>query len=40
VGRVVTEEYMVDWLREKWDRRPPSLLKKRVILLLDAFRCH
>jgi len=36
----VTEEYMVDWLREDWDRTPPSLLKKRGILLLDAFKRH
>jgi hypothetical protein len=39
-GTVETEEYMGDWLREEWDRRPPSLLKKRGILLLDAFKHH
>ena len=40
MGRVVTDEYMVDWLREEWNRRPPSLLKKRGILLSDVFKCH
>jgi hypothetical protein len=31
---------MVYWLREEWDRRPPSLLKKTGIFLLDAFKRH
>jgi hypothetical protein len=29
VGRVVTEEHMVDWLRGVWDRRPVSLFKEK-----------
>jgi hypothetical protein len=37
---VVTEEHMVDWLREVWDIRPGSLLKKRRRLILDAFKGH
>ena len=34
----MTEELIVEWLREVWDRRPDALLKKLEILVLDAFR--
>jgi hypothetical protein len=34
----MTEELMVEWLREVWHRRPGALLKKRGMLVLDAFK--
>jgi hypothetical protein len=34
------EELMVEWLKEVWHRRPGALLKKRGMLVLDAFRGH
>jgi hypothetical protein len=36
----ITEELMVKWLKEVWHRRPGSLLKKRGMLVLDAFKGH
>jgi hypothetical protein len=38
-GRMA-EELMVIWLKEVWHRRPGALLKKRGMLVLDAFKCH
>jgi hypothetical protein len=34
------EELMVELLREVWHRRPGALLKKRRMLVLDAFKDH
>jgi hypothetical protein len=34
------EELKVKWLKEVWHRRPGALLKKRGILVLDAFKGH
>jgi hypothetical protein len=34
------EEPMVEWLKEVWHRRPGALLKKRGMLVLDAFKGH
>jgi hypothetical protein len=34
------EELMVEWLKELWHRRPDALLKKRGMLVLDAFKGH
>jgi hypothetical protein len=34
------EELMVKWLREVWHRRPGAHLKKRRMLILDAFKAH
>jgi hypothetical protein len=31
---------MFEWLREVWHRRPEALLKKRGMMVLDAFRGH
>jgi hypothetical protein len=36
----MTEELMVEWLKEVWHRRPGALLKKRGMLVLDAFKGH
>jgi hypothetical protein len=36
----MTEELMVEWLEEVRHRRPGDLLKKRGILVLDAFKGH
>jgi hypothetical protein len=36
----MTSELMVKWLKEVWHRRPGSRLKKRGILVLDAFKGH
>jgi hypothetical protein len=36
----MTEELMVEWLKEVWRRRPGALLKKRGMLILDAFMGH
>jgi hypothetical protein len=36
----MTEELTVEWLKEVWHRRPGALLKKRGMLVLDAFRGH
>jgi hypothetical protein len=33
-------ELMVEWLREVWHRRPGTLLKKRGMLVLGAFKGH
>jgi hypothetical protein len=35
-----TEELMAEWLREVWERITACLLKKRRILVLDAFKVH
>jgi hypothetical protein len=37
---MMMEELMVEWLKEVWHRRPGALLKKRGMLVLDAFRGH
>jgi hypothetical protein len=34
------EELMVKWQKEVWHRRPGALLKKRGMLVLDAFKGH
>jgi hypothetical protein len=34
------EELMVEWLTKVWHRRPGALLKKRGMLVLDAFKGH
>jgi hypothetical protein len=34
------EELMVSWLREVWYRRKDAHLKKRGMMVLDAFRGH
>jgi hypothetical protein len=34
------EELMVEWLKEVWHRWPDALLKKRWMLVLDAFKGH
>jgi hypothetical protein len=34
------QELMVEWLKEVWHRRPDALLKKRGMLVLDAFKGH
>jgi hypothetical protein len=34
------EELMVKRLKEVWHRRPGALLKKRGMLVLDAFKGH
>jgi hypothetical protein len=36
----MTEELIVEWLKEVWHRRPGSLLRKREMLVLDAFKGH
>lgn len=36
----MTAELMVKWLRDVWDRRPGALLKKRRMLVTDAFKGH
>jgi hypothetical protein len=36
----MTAELMVKWLREVWDRRSGALLKKRGMLVIDAFKGH
>jgi hypothetical protein len=36
----MTEELMVEWLKEVWHRRPGALPKKRGMLVLDAFKGH
>jgi hypothetical protein len=36
----MTEEFMVEWLREVWQRRPGAFLKKRGMLVSDAFKGH
>jgi hypothetical protein len=36
----MTEELMVEWLKEVWHRRPGAFLKKRGMLVLDAFKGH
>jgi hypothetical protein len=36
----MTEEPMVEWLKEAWHRRPGALLKKRGVLVFDAFKGH
>jgi hypothetical protein len=36
----MTEELTVKWLREVWHRRPGAVLKKRGMLVLDAFKGH
>ena len=30
----------VDWIKTVWGKRPGALLKKKSLLVLDAFRCH
>jgi hypothetical protein len=34
------EELMVKWLTEVWQKKPRAFLKKRVMLVLDAFKGH
>lgn len=36
----MTSDLMGEWLRLVWNRRPGALLKKRGMLVLDAFRGH
>jgi hypothetical protein len=36
----MTEELMVEWLKDVWHRRPGAHLKKRGMLVLDAFKGH
>jgi hypothetical protein len=36
----MTEELLVKWPRNVGDRRPIAFLKKRGMLVLDAFRGH
>jgi hypothetical protein len=36
----MTEELMVKWLKEVWHRRAGALIKKRGMLVLDAFKGH
>jgi hypothetical protein len=36
----MTEELMVEWLKEVWQRRPGALLKKTGMLVLDSFKGH
>lgn len=36
----MTNELMIDWLKSVWNRRPGALLKRRGMLVLDAFRGH
>jgi hypothetical protein len=36
----MTEDLMVEWLKEVWHKRPGALLKKRGMLVLDAFMGH
>jgi hypothetical protein len=36
----MTAELMVKWRRDVWDRRPGALLKKRRMLITDAFKGH
>ena len=36
----MTKELMVDWLSVVWNKRPGALLKKRAMLVLDAFKGH
>jgi len=34
----MTREFMVEWLREVWDRWPSALLKKTAMLISDAYK--
>jgi hypothetical protein len=34
----MTEELVVEWLTEVWDRRPGALVKKSGRLILDTFK--
>lgn len=36
----MTEKLTVEWLKEVWDRRPCTVLKKWWMMVLDAFRGH
>jgi hypothetical protein len=36
----MTSDFMKDWLLVVWNRRPGALLRKRGMLVLDAFKGH
>lgn len=36
----MTEELMIEWLRDVWDRIPGALLKKRMMLVLELLKDH
>jgi len=36
----LSEELLLKWLREFWDRRSGTFLEKRRMLLLNAFKGH
>jgi hypothetical protein len=36
----MAEELMIEWLKEVWGGRPGSLLRKRVMLVLDSLKDH
>jgi hypothetical protein len=38
--RWMTSDLMKNWLLVVWDRKPGALLRKRVMLVLDAFKGH